>query len=246
VIEALWFEIDRRLLVAAAEEAGLRPSREAMLERVKVLEDRFGGAEALSRILSSQGMTREGLMSKLADEMAIGQWSDINVETRVQVSPEEIQAHVQQHRQELEAGAEVRASHILVKPADDSEQGMEKALAEAMALREQILQGRSFTQLAREHSACPSAARDGDLGFFGPGRMVEPFEAAARSLDPFEISEPVRTRFGYHLIQVTDRQSLETVAHSAVRARKTDAAFEAELTRLREQAGAKVLVEPAE
>lgn len=90
---------------------------------------------------------------------------------------------------------EVKASHILV----DTEQ-------EAIKLREEILSGKDFEDVAAEHSNCPSGARGGDLGFFGRGQMVKEFENAAFDLKVGEISDPIRTNFGWHLILVTDKQ----------------------------------------
>ena len=90
---------------------------------------------------------------------------------------------------------EVRASHILVK----TEQ-------EAKELFNDIKNGKSFAQIAEEKSLCPSGQNGGDLGFFGKGMMVKPFEDAAFDLEVGELSHPVETQFGWHLIQVTDKK----------------------------------------
>ena len=89
---------------------------------------------------------------------------------------------------------EVRASHILVK----SEQ-------EAKDLLNEINNGKSFADAAQEKSLCPSRQDGGDLGYFGKGVMVKEFEDAAFSLDVGQISEPVQTQFGWHLIQLTGK-----------------------------------------
>lgn len=89
---------------------------------------------------------------------------------------------------------EVRASHILVK-----------SLEQANKIKEMIEKGeKDFDLAAAEYSLCPSGARGGDLGFFGKGAMVKPFEEAAFSLEKGKVSDPVQTQFGYHLILVTD------------------------------------------
>jgi len=90
---------------------------------------------------------------------------------------------------------QVRASHILV---DD----------ESMAkdLKKQIEGGASFEAVAKEHSSCPSSAKGGDLGWFGKGQMVKPFEDAAFSTPEGQLSNPVKTQFGYHLIKVTGQK----------------------------------------
>jgi peptidyl-prolyl cis-trans isomerase C len=92
----------------------------------------------------------------------------------------------------------VRASHILV----DTE-------AEAMNLKSTIESGdQTFEQAASAVSKCPSGAKGGDLGFFERGMMVKPFENAAfdGSMELNQVSEPVKTDFGFHLIKVTERK----------------------------------------
>lgn len=89
---------------------------------------------------------------------------------------------------------EVRASHILVK----TEQ-------EAKDLYNEIKNGKSFAEVAKEKSLCPSGQNGGDLGFFGKGMMVKPFEDAAFALEVGELSQPVETQFGWHLIEVTGK-----------------------------------------
>ena len=87
-----------------------------------------------------------------------------------------------------------RARHILV----DSE-------TVAESLKEDILGGADFAEVAKEHSLCPSSARGGDLGEFGKGQMVPEFENVVFSAPVGETQGPVKTQFGYHLIEVTSR-----------------------------------------
>jgi peptidyl-prolyl cis-trans isomerase C len=85
----------------------------------------------------------------------------------------------------------MKASHILV----DTLEQAESILAEATAL--------NFGQLAMQHSKCPSKANGGNLGDFGPGQMVKPFEDATIATPVGAISKPVQTQFGFHLIHRT-------------------------------------------
>lgn len=84
----------------------------------------------------------------------------------------------------------IKAKHILVNQE-----------FEAQDLVKKLKEGQSFESLAQQHSLCPSKADGGDLGEFGKGSMVAPFEDAAFALKVGEVSGPVRTQFGYHLIQ---------------------------------------------
>lgn len=87
---------------------------------------------------------------------------------------------------------EWRASHILVK---------EKGLATQVLKR--LKQGARFEELAKDFSTCPSKSKGGDLGWFGPGKMVKPFEEAVVKLRRGKISGVVKTQFGYHIIKKT-------------------------------------------
>jgi peptidyl-prolyl cis-trans isomerase C len=87
---------------------------------------------------------------------------------------------------------QVRASHILVP-----------TLAEAINLQEQITGGADFGFMAKLHSKCPSGQNGGDLGPFGRGMMVKPFEDAAFGSNVGDVIGPVQTQFGYHLIKRT-------------------------------------------
>lgn len=88
----------------------------------------------------------------------------------------------------------VKASHILVKTK-----------AEADQLEFYLKKGASFEALAQRYSLCPSGRQGGDLNYFSRGQMVKPFEEKAFSMKRGEISEPVKTEFGWHIIKVTEK-----------------------------------------
>ncbi len=90
---------------------------------------------------------------------------------------------------------EWRASHILVKDR-----------AQAAELLKKIKQGASFESLAREFSQCPSKSSGGDLGWFGPGKMVGAFEEAVKRLGSGSVSDVVSTQFGHHIIKKTGQR----------------------------------------
>lgn len=104
---------------------------------------------------------------------------------------------------------ELRASHILITvPMDASPKDSMEAWTKAMAVYEKAAKGEDFEQLARENSKDPSVANNGgDLGYFTAFQMIYPFESAAYSLNKIgDISKPMRTQFGYHIIKLTDKR----------------------------------------
>jgi peptidyl-prolyl cis-trans isomerase C len=90
---------------------------------------------------------------------------------------------------------EWRASHILVKDRPFAQELLKK-----------IKLGASFEAMAHEHSTCPSKSRGGDLGWFGPGKMVPAFEEACKRLSNGSLSDVVSTQFGHHIIKLTGRK----------------------------------------
>jgi len=130
---------------------------------------------------------------------------------KVNITEEDARKYYSENQQQFEIPEQVRASHILIKP-DTSDPNVEPALAKAAAkakaeeLLKQIKDGDDFAELALANSGCPSSARGGDLGFFSRGRMVPAFEEAAFALEVGQVSDIVETKFGYHIIKVTDRK----------------------------------------
>ena len=90
--------------------------------------------------------------------------------------------------------AEAKARHILVASEDLCE-----------SLKTQIADGADFAEVAKEHSTCPSGSSGGDLGSFGPGQMVPEFDKVVFSAPVNEVQGPVKTQFGFHLLEVTSR-----------------------------------------
>ncbi len=100
---------------------------------------------------------------------------------------------------------ELRARHILLASLED-----------AQVVRQELDAGRDFAELAREKSTGPSGPNGGDLGFFGRGRMVKEFEDAVFSMEVGEISDPVQTQFGWHIIKLEERRQSKPPAFEQV------------------------------
>ncbi|GAB4507360.1 MAG: peptidylprolyl isomerase [Sulfuricaulis sp.] len=150
---------------------------------------------------------------------------------------------------QAEAVTQTRVRHILLKPNEilSSEDARNKLLA----LRERIENNEDFAALARAHSEDPgSAANGGDLGWTNPGQMVPEFEKAMNALKPNQLSEPVRSPFGLHLIQVLERRSHDVTqertlaaARQQIHARKADERYEQWARQLRNEAFVEYLLE---
>ncbi len=137
---------------------------------------------------------------------------------------------------------QTRARHILLQP--DTLVTEQEIMTRMQQLRERITQGEDFAVLARAHSQDPgSGSEGGDLGWITPGQMVPEFEQAMDELEIGEVSPPVQSRFGWHLIEVLDRRQQDETedyrrsrARESIRQRKTDEQLEIWLRRLRDEA----------
>ncbi len=134
---------------------------------------------------------------------------------------------------------EVRARHILVEDED-----------EARRIKEEIDKGGDFVEIAKTKSTGPSGAQGGDLGYFTREKMVKPFADAAFAMDVGDVSEPVQTRFGWHIIKLEDKRKTQPPSFESVSDRLRQAVYgeklEAALAALRARATIEVLDPSAE
>ena len=135
---------------------------------------------------------------------------------------------------------QTHARHILIKVNETTSEADAKTRIDR--LRERLVAGASFEDLARANSEDTSSAKGGDLGWISPGDTVPDFERAVAKLAPNEISQPVRTPFGWHLIQVLERRRQDVTqerrrdqARQAIRQRKSDEQFDDFVRQLRDR-----------
>jgi peptidyl-prolyl cis-trans isomerase D len=140
------------------------------------------------------------------------------------VTDAQVREYFGSHKSDFDRPAEVRASHILVKfPEGAGEEQKLTAKLKAENLRSALLKGQDFAESALKNSEDPgSAEKGGDLGFFKPGMMVPEFDKAAFALKVGEISQPIATQFGYHIIKVTDRKEAKTADLASARPKILD------------------------
>lgn len=136
---------------------------------------------------------------------------------------------------------QTRARHILIRTNEIVSNT--DAFNRLRLLRERIVNGADFAELARLHSDDLSASKGGDLGWLSPGDTVPEFERAMEALKPGEVSQPIQSPFGWHLIQVLERRDQDITqerrrleARLAIRARKADEAFEDWVRQMRDRA----------
>lgn len=187
--------VDEHLEKAAAQQnLTLNDIKEMMEARGQNFD------EAKQRI--KKGLTYQKLME--------AQWAG-----KINVSGDDANKYYSENKAKFEMPEQVRASHILIMPdpnATDPNQAKVKAKAKAEDLLKQIKGGADFAELAKTNSGDTySAAKGGDLGFFGKGQMVPDFEKAAFALKPGQVSDVVESQYGYHIIKLTDHKDANTM-----------------------------------
>jgi peptidyl-prolyl cis-trans isomerase D len=142
------------------------------------------------------------------------------IRERTQISPQDIQRAYEDKQQQYSTPEQVRASHILLKTEGKDEAAVKKQAEELLA---KVKAGADFAQLATKYSEDEvSKAKGGDLDFFPQGQMVPEFDKAAFSMKPGEISDLVKTQYGYHIIKVIDKKAATTKPLEEVRAQIED------------------------
>ena len=127
------------------------------------------------------------------------------IRERIQASPQDVQRYYEDNQQQYSTPEQVRASHILLKLEGKDEAAVKK---QAEDLSAQAKAGADFAELAKKYSQDESNnSKGGDLDFFGRGQMVGDFDKVAFAMKPGEVSDPVKTEFGYHIIKLTEKRA---------------------------------------
>lgn len=201
--QALDEAIARRLLSAYFAELGLRPSDDDVAQaRAKLVTQLAARNLPLEKFLEQQGLVTADLDAQLAWESVWNGW------LKTRLTDEALAAAFEARRREFD-GTRLRVRHVLLRvPAPGDAAQVAATVARARDLRQRIAAGEfDLADAARRYSDGPSREQGGDLGFIGRREpMVEPFSAAAFALKPGQVSEPVWTPFGVHLIEVTEVQ----------------------------------------
>lgn len=204
--QALENVIGRVLLMQAIATEGITSTQDEIDSRMAEIREQAGSEEVFAQRLAMLGMTEAQLESEMRNAINVDKLLERHRDIG-EVTDADMEAYYNANRQRFKQPERVRARHILIetKPEDTAAE-KSSSKAEADRLLGELKQGGDFEALARQHSSCPSKERGGDLGFFQRGQMVKPFEDVAFALKVGQVSDVVETQFGYHIIEVTDRE----------------------------------------
>jgi peptidyl-prolyl cis-trans isomerase C len=184
---------------------------------------KFTNEQDFAKAIKDLDMDEKDLKDYTRRDLVITNYVEKTIVPKVTVTEEDARKFYDQNPDKFTKPESVRASHILIgadpKATDEDKK---KAREKAEKLRKDLAGGADFAKLAKENSTCPSSQQGGDLGYFGKGQMVAPFEQAAFALKPGETSDVVETQFGYHIIKLTEKKGAEKVEFKEVRPRIED------------------------
>jgi parvulin-like peptidyl-prolyl isomerase len=182
--------IAQELLWQEAKERGMAASDEETKAAMEQMRAQLGSESAFSTTLRESGFDDEAAFAEdLKRRLSVQKLVAADIAPSIQVSDAEVHEFYASARERIDA------------------------------IHAEATGGADFAELAKQRSEGPTAPKGGDLGFFGRGQMVKPFEEAAFALEPGAVSEPVQTSFGYHVIKVEQRRGGETIPEEEVSAR---------------------------
>jgi peptidyl-prolyl cis-trans isomerase C len=250
--EAMDLVIEQELAAQAAAQEGIEADPAEVDKQADALRATFDSDTQFQMKLQADGFTEDSYRRHVARMAAAKIYLDRVRMDVADVSDVEVEKFYAENERRLTLPAQVRVRHILLKWKPLGTQDDRAALRKQMEpILERARAGEDFAALAKEYSE-DTATRNmgGDTGFFGPGAMVPPFEQAAYSLQVGEVSNPVSTVFGVHILKLEERQEprllpLDEVREQLrdyLREQKMEAAVQAKLDELRAAADVEVLI----
>ena len=210
--------IQRELLFQESVRLGIKVGDDELSDQMTQLKGRFSSEEDFTNALKRLKMSEMDLKDEFSRRLVVKKMIDEVIASKVKVTPEETKSFYDNNPNFFKAPERVRASHILVKveptAAESDKASARKKIEE---IRKRVENGEDFAALAKASSDCPSASKGGDLDYFQRGQMVAPFEEAAFSLKPGEVSGIVETQFGYHLIKVVDKKESGVIVYEEIK-----------------------------
>lgn len=193
-------------IVISDEETNRELTRRAAKKRPPISVEEYKGR------VEASGRNFDDLKQRIRRDLGYKKFFEKQFAAKLDVSEEDTRKHYADHKRLFDRPAQVRASHIVIKPKDFESEGTDPAAARAKAaaraddLLKQIKAGADFEKLARENATGP-AGKAGDLGYISKGQAPPDFEKAAFALEAGEVSGVLETRDGYQIIKLTDKRA---------------------------------------
>lgn len=195
--------IQEKIVNLEAAKQKVTVSNKDIEEQITALQTQYGGEEALNTALASSNMTLDDLKTSLKTSVLISKM----IEKTLDTSDATLKAYLKENESTFSTTAQVKASHILVEKKETADK-----------IKKQLDEGADFATLAKKYSTdTGSKENGGDLGYFAAADMVEEFSNEAFSMKKGEISDPVKSDYGYHIIKVTGIKDAKSAEYADVK-----------------------------
>ncbi len=199
--------ISAELLYQGAAKQEYKDLEKDIDEKLVKGKSRFKTEEEFQKAIKDLEMNEKELREYTRRDLLITRFIEKTFVPKVTVSESDVRAFYDKNPDKFSQAESVKASHILIGvESAATPEAKKKAREKAESLRKELAGGADFATLAKGNSTCPSSKQGGDLGSFGKGQMVPPFENAVFALKPGEMSDVVETQFGYHIIKLTEKK----------------------------------------
>jgi foldase protein PrsA len=181
-----------KIVVSEAKKEKVTITEEDLNAEVDKLKQSYGGDEVFDQMLASNNTSLDALKEDLKSYLTLRKL----LEPQIEITDEELKTYFDENKDSLGEAEQVKASHILVEDE-----------ATAKDIKQKLADGGDFAELAKEYSTDEGTKENGgELGFFARGTMVTEFDDVAFALPVNEISDPVKTDYGYHIIKVEEKK----------------------------------------
>lgn len=195
--------ITKKIVDLEVEKQDVNVTEEEIQSELDKIMEQYGGEEAFNQALASYGYSEDDIKSDIKTTLNINKL----LEAEITITEEEMKSYFEENKESLGTKEQVKASHILVDSVE-----------KAQEVKEKLDAGSDFAEMAKEYSMDESNKNQGgELGFFARGAMVPEFENTAFSLEVGEISDPVQTQYGYHIIKAEEKIEAEEARYEEVK-----------------------------
>ncbi len=212
--------INLELLYQESQKKGIKVDEKEVNESYDNMKRQFPDESAFQKELKKLELTEEKVKDQIRRRLAIKKLIGQELMKGNKISESETKNFYKEHPDLFKTPEQVRVSHILVMvDPSKGEKGKKKAKEKIEKIKDRIKKGEDFSALARKYSEGPSKDKGGDIGYIQRGQVVKPFEDTAFSLKKGQVSDIVETRFGFHIIKVTDRKPPSIIPFEDVKER---------------------------
>jgi len=184
--------ISNKVVDLEADKAKVKVTDKEIQAELDKMVEQYGGQETFNMLLAQNGVTEDLFKEQIEQNLKVTKI----LEPSIEITDDEIKTYFEDNKASFDTPEQVEASHILVEDEDTAKE-----------VKKKLDEGGDFAKLAEEYSTdTQTKEKGGELGYFASGQMVEAFDKAAFSMKVDEISDPVKTDYGYHIIKVTGKK----------------------------------------